>query len=83
MDAEAPLEPIPLWVRSGSLMVTYPAGEIARGLGEEDPARPLEATLWGRPRLGRVTARLADGTNIRWGKGKWSVTPERPVTFAQ
>jgi alpha-glucosidase (family GH31 glycosyl hydrolase) len=81
IDAEAPLERIPLWVRSGSLMVTYPAEEVARGLGEEDPARPLEATLWGEPRLGHVSARLADGTKIRWGKGEWSVTPERPVRF--
>jgi hypothetical protein len=53
---------------------------VARGLGEEDPARPLEATLWGEPR-GNVSARLADGTKIRWGKGAWSVTPERPVKF--
>ena len=31
IDAEAPLERIPLWVRAGSLLITYPAGEIAGG----------------------------------------------------
>jgi alpha-glucosidase (family GH31 glycosyl hydrolase) len=81
IDAEAPLERIPIWVRSGSLMATYPDEEVTRGLGEEDPTRPLEATLWGEPRLGRVMASLADGTNIRWRRDEWSVTPERPVRF--
>jgi alpha-glucosidase (family GH31 glycosyl hydrolase) len=81
VDAEAPLGRIPLWVRSGSLIVTYPAEEVARGLGDEDGARPLEATLWGEPRLGHVSAHLADGTKIGWRRGRWSVTPDRPVTF--
>jgi alpha-glucosidase (family GH31 glycosyl hydrolase) len=81
IEAEAPLERIPLWVRSGSLVVTYPADEVARGLGEEDPTRPLEATLWGEPRLGHAAARLADGTRISWRRNGWSVTPDRPVTF--
>jgi alpha-D-xyloside xylohydrolase len=81
VDAEAPLGRIPLWVRAGSLIVTYPAGEVARGLGEEDPTRPLEATLWGEPRLGHVAARLADGTRISWRRGECSVTAERPVRF--
>jgi alpha-glucosidase (family GH31 glycosyl hydrolase) len=83
IDADGALDRIPTWVRSGSLMVTYPAEEVVRGLGEEDPARPLEARLWGTPRLGRAGARLADGTRISWRKGEWSVTPDRPVTFAQ
>jgi hypothetical protein len=82
MDAEAPLGRIPLWVRAGSLLVTYPAEQVARGLGEEDATRPLEATLWGEPPLGHVSARLADGTKIRWRKGGWTVAPDRSVTFA-
>jgi len=83
VDAEAPLDRIPLWVRSGSLVVTYPEETVRRGLGEEDPTRPLEATLWGEPPLGHVSARVADGTRIAWRRGEWSVTPDRPVTFLQ
>jgi alpha-glucosidase (family GH31 glycosyl hydrolase) len=83
VDAEAPLGRIPLWVRAGSLIVTYPEVEVERGLGEEDPTRPLEATLWGEPALGHVSARLADGTKIGWRRGEWSVTPDRPVTFPE
>src|SRR5688572_8457364 len=37
--------------------------------------RPLEATLWGAPPCGRAAARLADGTVVRWTRGKWTVTP--------
>ena len=81
IDAEAPLERIPLWVRAGSLLITYPAGEIAGGLGEEDPTRPLEAALWGKPPLGHVGARLADGTRVAWRRGEWSVSPDRVVRF--
>jgi alpha-glucosidase (family GH31 glycosyl hydrolase) len=82
IEAEAPLGRIPLWVRSGSPVVTYPADQVVRGLGEEDDSRPLEATLWGRPALGRAKARLADGTEIGWGREGWTVAPERPLTFA-
>jgi alpha-glucosidase (family GH31 glycosyl hydrolase) len=83
IEAEAPLERIPLWVRAGSLVVSYPEAEVARGLGEEDPNRPLEATLWGEPRLGQAVSRLADGTKISWRSNRWSVAPERPVTFVE
>jgi alpha-glucosidase (family GH31 glycosyl hydrolase) len=83
IEAEAPLERIPLWVRAGSLVVTYPVDQMARGLGEEDPTRALEATIWGGPPLGHAAARLADGTKIGWRWGRWSVTPERPVTFIE
>ncbi len=82
IEAEAPLERIPLWVRSGSIVVTYPQADVARGLGEEDPARPLEATLWGEPRLGRTGVRLGDGTRIDWRHGDWSVVPDRPITLS-
>ena len=79
--APAPLERIPVWVRRGALIVSYPETVVATGLGEER-ARPLEATLWGEPPCGTAVARLADGTRVRWRRGEWSVTPERPVAFA-
>jgi alpha-D-xyloside xylohydrolase len=79
IEADAPLERIPIWIRAGSVLVTYRAEEIARGLGEEDPSRPLEATLWGEPILGHVAAHLADGTRIAWRRGEWSISPDRPL----
>jgi len=79
---DAPLERIPVWVRSGSIVVTYPAEHVAEGLGDvPEGERPLVATLWGRPPLGHATARLADGTRIRWRRGQWSVSCDRDVTF--
>jgi hypothetical protein len=75
------LDRIPLWVRAGSLVVTYPTDDVARGLGEEDASRQLEAILWGEPRLGHVSARLADETHIAWRRGDWTVSPDRPVKF--
>ena len=66
----------PFWVRKGALVVTYPAEHVAAGLGYEAEAdRPLEATLWGSPRGGRAQAKLADGTQVRWRRGSWSVSP--------
>ena len=82
--APAPVGRIPVWVRAGSIIVTYPAAHIQGGLGEvPESARPLEATLWGEPRGGRASARLADGTRIRWRRGEWAVQPDRDVRFAQ
>ncbi|HEX2358268.1 MAG TPA: glycoside hydrolase family 31 protein [Solirubrobacterales bacterium] len=83
IDAEAPLERIPLWVREGSLVVTYPADQVTRGLGEEDPGQPVEATLWGEPPLSHARADLADGTAVRWRAGEWSVEPKRPLITAK
>jgi alpha-D-xyloside xylohydrolase len=81
---DAPLERIPVWVRAGSIVVTYPADHVARGLGDvPESERPLEATLWGTPRLRRAVARLADGTRIGWQRGQWSVPPEREVTVRE
>jgi hypothetical protein len=72
-----------VWVRRGALVVTYPAEHVAAGLGDTpERERPLEATLWGEPACGRATARLADGTTIRWRRGEWSVTPARDIAFA-
>jgi alpha-glucosidase (family GH31 glycosyl hydrolase) len=83
VTAPSPLHRIPVWVRDGSIVVTYPEEHVAGGLGDTpERERPLEATLWGEPRLGRTAVRLADGTVIRWTRGAWSVTPVRPVAFA-
>jgi alpha-glucosidase (family GH31 glycosyl hydrolase) len=76
--APAPLGRIPVYVRRGSIVVTYPEEHVREGLGDTpEPERPIEATLWGDPPLARAGARLADGTRIRWRDGEWSVTPER------
>jgi alpha-glucosidase (family GH31 glycosyl hydrolase) len=81
--AAAPLDRIPVWVRRGSILITYPAGHVASGLGAEpEDERPLEATLWGEPPGGRAKVRLADGTRIAWGRGRWSATPERELRVA-
>ena len=82
--AAAPLDRIPLWVRRGAIVVTYPAEHVVAGLGDTPEAeRPLEATLWGRPSCGRAKARLADGSEIRWESGRWHASPRREVTFAE
>ncbi len=81
---DVPLERIPVWVRAGSIVVSYPAEHVARGLGDVPEAeRPLTATLWGVPRLGRTAVRLADGTRIAWRDGEWSVASgaARDVSF--
>jgi alpha-glucosidase (family GH31 glycosyl hydrolase) len=83
---DAPLERIPVWVRAGSIVATYPASHVARGLGDVPEAeRPLVATLYGKPRLGYTGARLADGTRITWRRGEWSVSAacERDVSFRE
>ena len=81
---EAPLERIPVWVRAGSIVVTYPAEHVAAGLGDHAEAeRPLIATLWGEPALGRTAVRLAEGTRIGWRQGEWSLSRKREVTFRE
>jgi alpha-glucosidase (family GH31 glycosyl hydrolase) len=81
--APAPLHAIPVWVREGSLVVTHPAEHVAGGLGDTpEDERPLVATLWGRPPLGRAAARLADGTVVRWHERRgWSVPEGREWTL--
>jgi alpha-glucosidase (family GH31 glycosyl hydrolase) len=82
--APAPLHMIPVWVRSGSIVVTYPPAHVADGLGDvPESERPLVATLWGEPPLGHAIARLADDSRVSWRRGRWSVTPEREVTFLE
>jgi alpha-glucosidase (family GH31 glycosyl hydrolase) len=81
---EAPLSRIPVWVRAGSIVVTYPAEHVATGLGDEpESQRRLLATLWGRPRLGRAAVRLADGTRIAWRNGRWSLPADREVAVRE
>jgi alpha-glucosidase (family GH31 glycosyl hydrolase) len=81
---ETPLARIPVWVRSGSIVVSYPAEHVARGLGDVAEAeRPLLATMWGEPHLGATGVRLSDGTRISWRRGEWSVTPDRDVSFRE
>ena len=58
---------IPVWVRPGSIVVTYPADHVAAGLGDvPESERPLEATLWGEPPLGQasVQARRRDANPL-------------------
>ena len=84
MVAAAPRERIPVWVRRGSILVTYPAAHVAAGLGETpESERPLEATLWGEPCPGRSTARLADATRVRWRAGAWSCEPAREISYRE
>jgi len=84
VQVPAPRDTIPVWVRSGSIVVTYPAAHVACGLGDTpEPQRPLEATLWGEPRLGSTAVRLADGTQISWRRGRWSVDRERDMVFLE
>ena len=64
----------------GSLWCTL----FAAGLGDTpEDERPLEATLWGEPPLGRASAHLADGTTIAWRRGVWSVDRPRDVRFGE
>jgi alpha-D-xyloside xylohydrolase len=82
LSAPAPLGRIPVWVRRGALIVTHPAEHVAAGLGDTpERERPLEATLWGEPPGGRALARLADGTEVRWTRGRWSASDGREVSF--
>jgi len=75
---------IPVWVRQGSIVVTYPAAHVATGLNDTPEVdRPLQATLWGQPRLGHAAVRLADGTKVSWRRGRWSVDRERDVAFSE
>jgi alpha-glucosidase (family GH31 glycosyl hydrolase) len=84
VTVDAPLERIPVWVRRGSVVVTYPPDHVVAGLGDTpEPERPLIATLWGRPRLGRTGIRLADGTRITWRHGEWAVSPGRKIELRE
>jgi alpha-glucosidase (family GH31 glycosyl hydrolase) len=81
--APAPVGQIPVWVRAGSIVVTYPPEHVADGLGDApETERPLVATLWGEPADRRAVARLADGLRVRWHDGDWSTSDsDREVRF--
>jgi len=80
--AEAPLERIPVFVRSGSILASYPRATVAAGLGDvPEDRRPLSISLWGRPACSAAGVRLADGTRIRWRAGAWSISPAREAHF--
>jgi hypothetical protein len=65
-------------------VVTHPAWHVADGLGDvPESERPLVATLWGTPPLGRAAARLADGGRISWRSGRWEVPAGRDVLLAE
>jgi alpha-glucosidase (family GH31 glycosyl hydrolase) len=84
VTVEAPLDRLPVWVRAGSIVVSHPLAHIASGLGDvAESNRPLVATLWGAPPLGRAAVRLADGTRIAWRRGRWAVDSEREVAFVE
>ncbi|HEX8976950.1 MAG TPA: TIM-barrel domain-containing protein [Solirubrobacteraceae bacterium] len=81
---EAPLHAIPVWVRAGSIVVSYPQDCVAQGVGDDAAgAKPLRATLWGEPRLGHTAVRLADGTRLAWRKGRWTVGGERVIELLE
>ena len=82
----APLERIPVWVRAGSIVVTYPAAHVARGLGDVPEARAAAGgDAVGAAAPGSAAARLADGTRIGWRRGRWWVSPDsgRDVEFRE
>jgi alpha-glucosidase (family GH31 glycosyl hydrolase) len=83
--APAPLHSIPVWVRAGHIVVSYPATHISAGLGDTpDLERPLVATLWGEPESGSAIARLADGAEISWTrKGGWKLPKGRDVEVSK
>ncbi len=79
-----PLERIPVWVRAGSIVVTYRAEHVRTGLGDvPDERRALVATLWGSPRLRRTAARLADGGRIGWRDGEWELPAGREIAVVR
>src|SRR5450755_291833 len=71
--APAALRQIPVWVRAGSIVVTYPAEHVAAGLGDvPEGERPLEAALWGQPALGRARPPRPSAMGLaRLGVGQW------------
>ena len=78
---------IPVWVRAGSIVVTYPAD--ARRPRPRRRARVASGRWWRRcgARRGSGTPPCgsADGTRIAWRRGRWSVSPGagRQLRFGQ
>ena len=77
---DAPLDRIPVWVRAGRSSSPTLLSRSTRGLGDTpESERPLVATLWGPPPLGRAAARLADGGRIGWRDGRWELPSGREI----
>jgi hypothetical protein len=78
--ARAPLGRIPVFVRDGAIVPTYPAEHVAAGLGDAaENERPLELTVWGGARHERTGVTLADGTRVRLRGGRVVSHPAREV----
>jgi alpha-glucosidase (family GH31 glycosyl hydrolase) len=80
----APLGRIPVWVRAGAIVLTYPAADVARGLGDTpERERRIEATLWGLPDSGRAAKDLTDGLRVRWSeRDGWSCSDaQREISY--
>ena len=84
--ALSPRERIPVWVRSGSIVLTHPA-ETRRlrprrhAGGPTRPSRRASGAgpCWDMRRRGR-----ADGTEVRWERGEWSCSAEgRELRYAE
>ncbi len=69
----APRERIPVWVRNGSIVITHPPVAVASGLRGDADERPIEVTLWGRPRCGTAKARLGEDARRSLATRCWSV----------
>jgi alpha-glucosidase (family GH31 glycosyl hydrolase) len=76
----APIHMIPVWVRDGSIVITYPAEHVADGLGSTpDAERPLVATLWGSAKR-PVAVKTAEGDVIKWSPKKgWQLPARREI----
>ncbi len=82
--AEAPRDRIPVWVRRGSIVVTHPASTSPTGSATTpSAARPLEATLWGEPRMrpGEGPARRRDRDPLARRASGRTDGAERPVRW--
>jgi Glycosyl hydrolases family 31 len=78
--ADAPLGRIPVFVRDGAMLPSYPAEHVRAGLGDVAEAdRPLELSVWGEPRREGTVARLADGTRVLRRGGGFVTDPPRDV----
>jgi len=71
-----------VWLPPGDWIEAW-SGERVRGGREVLAAAPLHATLWGEPPCGRALARLADGTVVRWRRGRWECSGRGDVTFEE
>ena len=80
VDAPAPLDRIPVWVRRGALIVTYPAEHVRRGLGDTPgPSARSRRRCGASRRAAAPRARLADGTVVRRQAANGRSPPNAPL----